>query len=123
MSTILLVEDTPALAKEVTDLLTMENLEVIVAEDGLKAMSILEDVRPDLIISDLLMPNMDGLELLSALKQRKELRGIPTIIMTARGGEDIQSKALALGARCVLLKPCRAVKLIETINHILHADA
>lgn len=119
MSKILLVEDTITLASEIADLLAMENHELVIAKDGGEAIEVLDRICPDLIISDLLMPKMDGFELLSRLKGDHTLKNIPVIIMTARTGEKVCTEALALGADRIVIKPCRARHLIENINELL----
>lgn len=119
MKTILLVEDTEALAKEMHDLLVMQNYNVVTAPNGVEALNLLDKVTPDLIITDLLMPQMDGFQFFSHLRSKPALKDIPAMIITAKAGNDIQSTANELGVEVVLKKPCRAATLLASVESLI----
>jgi DNA-binding response OmpR family regulator len=85
---------------------------VLEARDGMEALEVCSKKRPDLIISDVMMPNLDGFGLLEALKKSKELRTIPIIMLTARGGDEAKVDGLMAGADDYLAKPFNARELI-----------
>jgi CheY-like chemotaxis protein len=110
---ILLVEDTPALAEVIVDLLTIENYPVVVANHGVGAMEIARSRAVDLVITDLLMPEMDGFTLIKKLREDESLKSIPIIVLTACDVFHID------GANQVLRKPCRLDALIQAIERML----
>lgn len=81
--TVLLVEDDPDVRLAMADLLEDEGYRCIVAGDGVDALDVLGRQTPSLIMADLLMPRMNGIELLDRLRRDRRLRHIPTIVMTA----------------------------------------
>ncbi|WWC90485.1 uncharacterized protein L201_005421 [Kwoniella dendrophila CBS 6074] len=85
---------------------------VIEARDGLEALRLCEKSTPDLIISDVMMPNLDGFGLLEALKSSKELSIIPIIMLTARGGDEAKVDGLLAGADDYLGKPFNSRELV-----------
>ena len=108
-----------ALAREMEDLLVMQNYGVITAQNGAQALAVLEKVKPDLIVTDLLMPQMDGFELLRRIKAQPSLTGIPTLIITARVGKEIATTANQLGVELVLRKPCRAATFLQSVESLI----
>ena len=116
---ILLVEDTPMLAAEITELLKMQDYDVVNAYNGVEALKLLDTVRPDLIITDVLMPQMDGFEMLKRVKGKPALKEIPTVVLTARTGPEIEEPAAAIGVSSVLRKPCRATALLEAVKALI----
>lgn len=120
MKTILLVEDTLALAREMEDLLVMQNYAVVTAQNGAEALAVLKNVKPDLIVTDVLMPQMDGFELLRHIRKEPSLTGIPTLIITAKAGKEVETTAYELGAHAVLKKPCRAEAFLKAIESLMY---
>ncbi len=91
--------------------------EVDYANNGREALEQIERQRPDLIVTDLQMPEMDGLELVSAVRQRFPL--IPVILMTARGSEEIAVQALQSGAASYVPKRALPETLVENVTQVL----
>ena len=116
---ILLVEDTPMLAAEITELLRMQDYDVVNAYNGVEGLKLLDTVRPDLIITDVLMPQMDGFEMLKRVKGKPALKEIPTVVLTAKTGPEIEEPAAAIGVSSVLRKPCRATALLEAVKALI----
>jgi len=119
MKRILLVEDTPDLLENVSDILRMEGFLVIPAVDGLEALEKLNDSVPDLIITDLLMPRMDGFKLVETLKQNERLKKIPVLIFSAKATPENEAQGLKLGAVHYLKKPCPTELLLEIIRNLI----
>ncbi len=120
MTKILLVEDTPALAAEIMDILRMESFDVSLAINGRDAMQQLTLRPADLIISDLFMPEMDGFQLISALRNHPSLGETPIIILSARTTSETIDKVLALGSDLFIEKPCDSKHLVASIKKILN---
>jgi len=104
MKTILLIEDEGALQKTMGDVLTQEGYEILSALDGEAGVRLAKEKIPDLILLDLVLPKMMGLEVLQQLRETKETKDIPVIILTNRESlEDIE-RATDLGATTYLIK-------------------
>ncbi len=101
---ILLVEDDTFLAGMYVTKLTMEHFEVELATDGLLGLSKAETTRPDLILLDILLPKMNGFEVLKRIKAQPELQDIPVILLTNLGQKSDVSQGLDLGAADYLIK-------------------
>lgn len=80
---ILLVEDEIAAAEAIGYLLQMNGFQVVNASDGREALERLDEARPDLVLTDIMMPWMDGLELARHIRERPELRDLPIVVMSA----------------------------------------
>ena len=116
---ILVVEDDPDIQRLVTAVLAKE-YEVRSVEDGLDALMALEQgFRPDLIIADIMMPRLDGLTLLKALKQRPATAGIPVMFLTAKSSARDVIAGINLGARYYLTKPFRVDDLMQKVHRLL----
>jgi PleD family two-component response regulator len=84
--------------------LAQEGFEAVAAINGLEAMKKLQEVRPDLILLDIIMPYMDGLEVLKKIKDDERLKNIPIILLTNLSQKEEISKGLELGANDYLIK-------------------
>ena len=122
MTKILLVEDTPALAAEIMDILRMEEFDVFLAKNGLDALNQLGVQLVDIVISDLFMPEMDGFQLITEIKGDEKLRHIPIIILSARTTADTIEKVKALGGDIFIQKPCDSRYLVGSIKSILKKE-
>ena len=104
MKKILLIEDESALQKTIGDALSQEGFEVLSALDGEVGLRLAQEKCPDGILLDLILPKVNGFDVLKNLKESKETKNIPVIVLTnLEGMEDIQ-KALDLGATTYLVK-------------------
>ena len=101
---ILLIEDDPFLSSMYSTKFEMENFEVAAAEDGAKGLSLASSHKPDIILLDILMPKMNGFEVLEKLKTDKEMKDIPVILLTNLNQRDDIEKGMALGAVDYLIK-------------------
>jgi PAS domain S-box-containing protein len=124
---ILLADDNADMRDYVTRLLRDRFLVESVA-DGATALARARALPPDLILSDVMMPGMDGYELLQALRADEMTRGIPVILLSARAGEESRVEGLAAGADDYLVKPFSARELLARVGtrleiSRLHADA
>lgn len=120
---ILIVEDNLVNLKLVKVLLTIEGYEVHTATDAYEALKILKDFHPQLILMDLQLPGMDGLELTRKLKERKKTSKIIIIAMTAYAMKGDKEKALAAGCDGYIAKPINTQTLPSFINSYLQNEA
>ncbi len=96
------------------------NARIIEAVDGVDALKKLSGPEKiDLILTDINMPVMDGLKLVSLVRQNVLLQGIPIIIITTEGAEEDRERGLALGANAYIAKPIQSSHLIKTISELL----
>ena len=119
-ASILLVEDDRALLEGIADLLevSITGYEVLVfkATDGEMGLKMVAETKPDLIISDIMMPRMGGFELLKQLRQKSEWVHIPVIFLTARGTAQDVLKGRVSGAELYITKPYDSDELIQLVN-------
>ncbi len=101
---ILIVEDEAILQKALQEILLQEDYEVVSALDGELGLKMAVSEAPDMILLDLIMPKMDGFEVLEALKKDEKTKKIPIIILTNLGGTEDVQKALVLGATNYVVK-------------------
>lgn len=114
---ILLVEDDEFLAELYATKLNLEGFEVTLAVDGEKGLKAVKDQKPDLILLDIILPKMDGFEVLKTIKADKALKNIPIILLTNLSQKDEVKRGLDLGANDYLIKahfmPSEVVKKIK----------
>ena len=117
---ILIVDDEKELLRAIQVRLTSNNYAVSFAHDGVQGLEKAQKDKPDLILLDVVMPNMDGLQMLNKLKQTRETKVIPVIMLTARSQVDDVSKAIQLGAADYIVKPFEAKIMLEKIRKIIN---
>ena len=119
-TTFLVVEDSPTMRQLISfSLKRFKNARIIEAVDGVDALKKLSGERIDLILTDINMPVMDGLKLVSLVRQNAQLKEIPIIIITTEGAEEDRERGLALGANAYISKPIQSSHLIKTISELL----
>ena len=122
-ATFLVVEDSPTMRQLISfSLKRFKNAKIIEAVDGVDALKKLSGERIDLILTDINMPVMDGLKLVSLVRQNAQLKEIPIIIITTEGAEEDRERGLALGANAYISKPIQSSHLIKTISELLTAQ-
>lgn len=116
---ILICDDDPCIRQVLANLLS-PHYAVIEASDGREALQLIAERRPDLVLLDLTMPELGGLE---ALKIYHETHpSLPTVVLTGHCGLDIARRALDLGARSVFTKPFRPGPLLAEVSRAVEAD-
>ncbi|WP_175469546.1 response regulator [Desulfoluna spongiiphila] len=117
--TILVVEDSATTRKVIGATLNINGYRIIEAVDGLEALSKLSEETPDLILLDIILPKMNGYEILSIIKNKRDLKNIPVIMLTSRDGFMSRMKGKIAGSAAYLTKPFNPDALLQAIvKHI-----
>ncbi len=114
--TVLVIEDDPAVQTLVRKTLGMYGFAVETADDGLDGLMKLETLTPDLIIADMMMPRLDGMTFVKAIKGRGETKAIPVIFLTAKSDPKSMIEGINLGARFYVTKPFQIDDLIAKVQ-------
>lgn len=115
MTCILVIEDEDLIRESLEDLLSLEGFEVITAENGERGVNLASQKHPDLILCDVMMPILNGYEVLEKLRQNKALSTVPFLFLTSMMDRRSTRKGMALGADDYLEKPCTKDELLEAI--------
>ena len=116
---ILVVDDEPDVLELVVFHLKKEKYKVAIADNGDKALKIAREQVPNLIILDLMLPGISGLEICQLLKQNPKTTEIPILMLTARAGEEDRVRGLELGAHDYVTKPFSPRELVLRVNNLL----
>ncbi|MFK7956813.1 MAG: ATP-binding protein [Lysobacterales bacterium] len=115
---VLVVDDNPDLRTYVSSILS-ESFVVLLASDGMEALKMAREHLPDVIVTDVMMPTMNGLEMVAALRSGDDEAAIPVLFLTARGGASDEIAALAAGGDQFLAKPFDSEVLLARVNAVM----
>jgi two-component system phosphate regulon response regulator PhoB len=116
---VLVVEDEPDLREVIRYNLDREGFSVLESEDGEEGLDTLRRELPDLVLLDIMLPGVDGIELCRTIKYDKDTRGIPVIMVTARGDESDVVLGLGVGADDYITKPFSPRELVARVKAVL----
>ena len=116
---VMVVDDSITMRKVASRLLERHGLRVITARDGVDAVALLQETRPDAMLLDIEMPRMDGYELASFIRNEPQLRQLPIIMVTSRTGEKHRQRALELGVQHYVGKPYQESVLLAYLGQVL----
>jgi DNA-binding response OmpR family regulator len=116
---ILIAEDSPTQAEQLKYLLEKHNYRVLVAKDGKEAIGMVIEHNPSLVITDIVMPEMNGYELCKEIKSHEKTMGIPVILLTSFSRSEDVMEGISCGADNFLTKPFREEYLVSHIEQIL----
>lgn len=119
--TILVVDDEPINVLLLTKILEIRDYNVISAESGIEALQIMQQIKPDLVLLDLLMPGISGFEVLGQIKNSNDLKNVPVIIISALNDYKSKEKATLLGAIAFITKPVLQEYILAIVGNILIA--
>lgn len=119
MAKVLVIEDEEQLRQNIREQLELDQYEVESASNGLQALELLASFRPDLILCDIMMPEMDGIEFIRALKRSAQYRPIPLIFLTAKVSQQDRLEGLEEGAIDYLPKPFLRRELLLKVNNLI----
>ena len=114
-NTILYIEDNFHNRRIARKILQARGYNVIEAEDGISGLAMVREMKPPLVLLDIGLPGMDGLEVVTRIKADAELRDIPVIALTASAMQGDRERFLAAGCDDYLSKPLRAMELIDKV--------
>jgi DNA-binding response OmpR family regulator len=117
--TVLVVEDDPPLRRMVSLFLRAAGYRVRAAEDGSSGLALAQEERPDLVLLDLMLPELDGWEVLRRIKGDAFTAAIPVLVLTASVDPRLTEQALRLGATRFLAKPIDSRLLVEHVNAVV----
>ena len=120
MKKILIVDDEPNIVMSLEYTFKKNNFEVFIARDGQEALDILKNSLPNIIILDVMMPNVDGYNTLEQIKKDERLKDTKVIFLSAKNKEKDIEKGLSLGADLYMTKPFSVKKLVEQVNELLN---
>ena len=118
-ATVLLVEDDPVILKLLEVNFELEGYAVLLAHDGAEGIELARAERPDLIISDIMMPNVSGIELVQTLKADDATSGIPIILLSAKAQTADIRAGMEAGADDYVTKPFEPLELVEHVQALL----
>jgi two-component system chemotaxis response regulator CheY len=119
-ATFLVVEDSPTMRQLIAfSLRRLQGCRVVEAVDGVDALKKLTTEKVDLVITDINMPMMDGLKLITLIRGNARTREMPIVIVTTEGAEEDRRKGLALGANAHIPKPIQPSELLKTVAALL----
>jgi len=119
---VLIADDEPHIRRILQFLLQNEGFEVEMAEDGLKAVELIRDFRPDLVLLDVMMPHMDGFAVLEHIRENFETSSIPVIMLTAKGEVSDKVRGLRGGANDYMIKPFDQDELLLRVSNLLNSS-
>jgi DNA-binding response OmpR family regulator len=120
---VLVVEDEPHIVLSLELLLARAGYETAAATDGEEGLALAKNLRPDVVLLDIMMPRKNGYEVCQAIKADPELRHIPIIMLSAKGQEVEVLKGLGLGASAYVTKPFGNAEILEAIRAVLDPRA
>jgi len=119
MATILVVDDSTTMRQMVAFTLSSAGHDVTEAPDGNKALATAKTKKFDLVITDVNMPGMNGIDLVQSLRALPECKFIPILVLTTEAGADLKKKGKSVGATGWIVKPFNPEVLLETLKKVL----
>ena len=117
---ILIIEDSPTMRQLIAYALKrIKGVRIVEANDGVDGLKKLSAERFDLIFTDINMPVMDGLKLVSLVRNDSNYKMIPVVVITTEGAQEDRERALALGANDYITKPIQPTKILEVAKNLL----
>ncbi len=118
MARVFVVDDDPVVCRLTRHILELVGHEVVVLSDGQAALHALEQSVPDVLVTDLMMPEMDGFELLQHIRADARWLALPVVVLTARTGVDDRRRVAAAGTTRFLTKPFSSAQLVDQIKQL-----
>lgn len=116
--TVLTVDDSRTIREMLRATLTEAGMNVLQAEDGVHGLEVLQGACPDVIVTDINMPRMDGFGFIEAVRGDEQHRAIPILVLTTESVDDKKDRARRLGATGWIVKPFDPAKLVNAINRV-----
>ncbi len=120
--TLLVVDDDPAIRKLLEVTFEMEGYRVILAENGPAGLALAQSERPDVVLLDVMMPGMNGLEVAVELRSQQSTAAVPIVALTAKVQQDDREAGQRAGVDEYVTKPFDPFELAETVARLVHRD-
>jgi DNA-binding response OmpR family regulator len=117
--TVLVIDDDPVILELLRVNFEIEGFDVVCARDGDEGFAMAQELQPDVVISDIMMPRRDGLQLLSDLKADPRTEDLPVILLSAKAQKSEVEHGLQLGADDYITKPFDPIQLIDRLNAVV----
>lgn len=115
---ILVVDDDEHILRSLSQYLELEDFNVVSASSGPEALKLFQQERPDLLVLDVMMPGMDGFQVLETLRKNPETASVPVLMLTARDQHNDILKGYQMGATSYLVKPFNLDELVDAIREV-----
>ena len=115
---ILTIDDSRAMRDMLRHSLTSAGFDVVQAEDGIDGLDVLSTQNPDVVITDINMPRMDGFGFIEAMRKNTDYRAIPVLVLTTEVDAEKKNRARQAGATGWIVKPFDPIKLVDAINRV-----
>lgn len=115
---VMVIDDEPAIHKLLQTILEHEGFQIMGLEERKETRETVTKRKPDVIILDIMMPEVDGFQILKMLKEDEETKDIPVLILTVRSLQEDREKAMALGADLYMTKPFQPAELVEAVKSL-----
>jgi DNA-binding response OmpR family regulator len=119
---VLIIDDEPSIVISLEFLLKRAGLDVQVARDGEEGLAKLRELRPAAVVLDVMMPKLDGFEVLKAVRADPEIADIPVLMLTAKAREAEQQRGLTLGANAYMAKPFSTHELVDQVMALIGTE-
>lgn len=119
MQSILVVDDSPSIRTLVDHVLALAGFKIILAEDGLEALNYAQENTVDLVLTDINMPNLDGIGLIKELRAMPSYKYVPLLVLTTESGLEKKMEGKSAGATGWIVKPFDPDQLVATIKKVL----
>mgnify|MGYP005988778071 CR=1 FL=1 len=116
---VLAVDDSRTMRSMLSMVLTKAGFTVALAEDGQHGLDALKDVKPDVVITDINMPRLDGFGFIEAVREQSQFRGLPILILTTESAPALKARARDSGATGWIVKPFDEDKLVSAIHRVV----
>ncbi|RME15724.1 MAG: response regulator [Alphaproteobacteria bacterium] len=115
---VLAVDDSATMRGLLSEALSEAGFEAILAEDGVDALEKIDERRPEVVITDINMPRMDGFELIRSIRARSDCRGMPILVLTTESKQELKDKARQYGASGWIVKPFQDDRLLDAVRKV-----
>ena len=122
MKKLVIADDEPSLRLLVATTLSSHDYEILQASDGVEALRLVEQEKPDLVLLDVMMPGLTGIEVCERIKANPELVAVPVIMLTAQNDSASRERALAAGANTYLTKPFSPLQLLDLVGNLIGSE-
>lgn len=119
---VLAVDDDANIRRIVQLILTRAGYEVTLAGDGLEGLAAVKSAKPDVVVLDVMMPHLDGIEMLRRMRADPEISAIPVVMLTARSQDEDIFEGERSGAQIYLIKPVSPHDLLDAVNRLARPD-